>query len=182
MFRPNHFLNYLLHFQKHLLVQFRSDCLKVRLRKSMCKACYCPLPYKRLPKQGDTDEQKRQERAQSVRRRRSLRKLNDKQKEKIQKTLDTAAVVSGGLSSHRPPTTPPESLKLVCRKCFYHREVCSSVFRALRGPTLAAGAYQNNELVMLLKPSSAITYSMTYTNGNCGSAPNIKMQPYAQEF
>ena len=50
------------------------------------------------------------------------------------------------------------------------------------GPTLAAGAYQNNELVMLLKPSSAITYSMTYTNGNCGSAPNIKIQPYAQEF
>jgi len=50
------------------------------------------------------------------------------------------------------------------------------------GPTLAAGSYQTNELVMLLKPNSAITYAMTYTNGNCSTQPNVKIQSYAQAF
>ena len=41
----------------------------------------------------NADEQKLQKQTQFVRRRRSLRKLNDKQKKKTQKTLDTADVV-----------------------------------------------------------------------------------------
>jgi hypothetical protein len=49
-------------------------------------------------------------------------------------------------------------------------------------PTLAAGAYQQDEIVVPAKASSALSYSIAWSNGNCTTQPTVTIKLWAEEL
>lgn len=47
-------------------------------------------------------------------------------------------------------------------------------------PALAAGAYQGNEVRIVAKPSTAITYAIAWGDGNCNTQPQASIYIYAE--
>lgn len=47
-------------------------------------------------------------------------------------------------------------------------------------PTLAAGAYQNADTIVVSKASGALTYSIAWANGNCATQPTASIYLYAE--